>query len=88
MESKIIWAEFLNHVEEKFLGYTPIISRDSEYTAVIIEPREHNDLLLSIRSTMYYLNETDSKIKWGLQIFHGNKNENLIRRMTKGWSII
>ncbi len=65
IESKIVWDEFLNYVEEEFLGYIPIIARDSGYTAVIIEPREHEDLLLSIRSTMYYLNETDSKIKWG-----------------------
>lgn len=85
IESKIIWDEYLNYVEEELLGYIPIIARDSGYTAVIIEPREHEDLLLSIRSTMFYLNETDSKIKWGLQIFHGNKNEDLIKRMTRTW---
>ena len=52
IESNIIWTEFLNYVEKKFLGYTPIIEKDTDYTAVIIEPREHDDLLLSIRSTM------------------------------------
>jgi hypothetical protein len=34
---------------------------------------------------MYYLNETDSNIKWGLQIFCGCDNHEHIKDMVKDW---
>jgi hypothetical protein len=77
-ESKKIWEQFLVDEYVKHNGYTPSISKDTEYYAVIIEPRVHSDLLTVIKSTMYHLNETDSPIKWGLQIFHGNQNKKLV----------
>ena len=30
---------------------------------------------------MFYLNETNSPIKWGLQIFHGNQNKELVENI-------
>jgi len=84
--SKLIWESYLNKIDIEFSQYKPHIEKDTDYYAVIIEPREHPDMLMSIRNTMYYLNENDSKIKWGLQIFHGNKNEKFVKSFTKNWN--
>lgn len=80
-ECKIIWEQFLMEEYVKHVGYVPPISDNTEHYAVIIEPRNHPDLLTVIKSTMYYLNETDSPIKWGLQIFHGNQNKELVENI-------
>jgi Protein of unknown function (DUF5672) len=84
-ESEKIWKEFLNEVDLKFTSYIPIIQNNTNYVAVIVETRKHEDLLLSIRSTMYYLNEFKSNVKWGLQIFHGSDNKDFIKFITKDW---
>jgi hypothetical protein len=80
-ESKKIWEQFLIEENMKYVDYIPLISKDTENYAVIIEPRNHSDLLTVIKSTMYHLNETDSSIKWGLQIFHGNQNKDLVENI-------
>lgn len=80
-ESKKIWEEFLKKEYIEHLEYTPKVVEDTEYYAVVIEPRNHPDLLTVIKSTMFHLNETNSSIKWGLQIFHGNKNEDMINNI-------
>jgi hypothetical protein len=67
-ESKKVWEQFLTEEYVKHVGYIPHISTETDYYAVIIEPRVHSDLLTVIKSTMFYLNETNSPIKWGLQI--------------------
>lgn len=84
-DAKLIWESFLNKTDVYFSQYKPFIEKNTNYYAVIIEPREHTDMLLSIRNTMYYLNENNSKIKWGLQIFHGTKNEKLVKSFSKNW---
>ena len=80
-ESKKIWEQFLIEQHVKHVGYTPTIPMETDYYAVIIEPRIHPDLLTVIKSTMYHLNETNSPIKWGLQIFHGNQNKELVENI-------
>lgn len=77
-ESKKVWEQFLLDEYVKYKDYIPQISNETEYYAVIIEPRVHPDLLTVIKSTMFHLNETDSPIKWGLQIFHGNQNKEFV----------
>ena len=84
-DAKLIWESFLNKTDVYFSQYKPFIEKNTNYYAVIIEPREHTDMLLSIRNTMYYLNENNSKIKWGLQIFHGTKNEKFVKSFSKNW---
>ena len=64
-----IWGDYLTHVDIKFNGYKPKIQNDSKHYAVIIEPRQHLNLALVMKSTMFHLNENESPIKWGLQIF-------------------
>jgi hypothetical protein len=76
-ESKKVWEQFLIEEYLKYVEYTPSIPKETNHYAVIIEPRVHPNLLTVIKSTMYHLNETDSNIKWGLQIFHGNQNKEL-----------
>jgi hypothetical protein len=80
-ESKKIWKQFLIEEYVKHIGYVPHIPKEADHYAVIIEPRVHPDLLTVIKSTMYHLNETDSNIKWGLQIFHGNQNKELVQNI-------
>ena len=36
---------------------------------------------------MYYLNESDSNIKWGLKIYYGNKNKKFVKNFTKEWDV-
>jgi hypothetical protein len=80
-ESKKIWEQFLIEEYVKHVDYTPHIPKETDHYAVIIEPRIHPDLLTVIKSTMYHLNETDSNIKWGLQIFHGNQNKDIVENI-------
>lgn len=80
-ESKKIWDEFLIQEHVKYTEYIPSIPKETDYYAVIIEPRLHPDLLTVIKSTLYHLNETDSPIKWGLQIFHGNENKLIVENI-------
>jgi hypothetical protein len=78
-ECKKIWDQFMTQEYVKHIDYIPPVYKNTDYYAVIIEPRYHADLITVIKSTMFHLNETDSSIKWGLQIFHGNKNEKLVK---------
>ena len=80
-DSSKIWKQFLLEEYIKHVGYIPQIPFETEYYAVIIEPRNHSDLLTVIKSTMFHLNETNSPIKWGLQIFHGNNNETMVKNI-------
>jgi len=80
-ESKKIWKQFLLDEYVKHVDYIPYISNETDYYAVIIEPRIHPDLLTVIKSTMFHLNKTNSPIKWGLQIFHGNQNKKLVENI-------
>jgi len=80
-ESKKVWEQFLIEEYTKYVKYTPYIPTETDYYAVIIEPRVHSDLLTVIKSTMFHLNETNSSIKWGLQIFHGNQNKELVENI-------
>jgi hypothetical protein len=84
-ESKKIWDQFLIEEYIKYVDYQPLIYSDTNYCAIIIEPRNHPDLLTVIKSTMFHLNENNSSIKWGLQIFHGNSNEEFIKNSTTYW---
>lgn len=84
-ENVKIWEEYLLYIDEKFSDYIPTVYKNTNFNAVIIEPRIHKNFLTSIKPTMFYLNENKSDIKWGLQIFHGNKNEDFVKEMTKSW---
>jgi hypothetical protein len=80
-DCKKIWEQYMIEEYVKYVNYTPLIPFDTNCYAVIIEPRNHPDLLTVIKSTMFHLNETNSPIKWGLQIFYGNNNEMLVKNI-------
>ena len=80
-ECKKIWEQYLKEEHIKYIDYQPFIYDNTDYYAVIIEPRNHLDLLTVIKSTMFHLNETNSSVKWGLQIFHGTQNEDVIKKI-------
>jgi hypothetical protein len=80
-ESKLVWEQYVIEEHLKYVNYTPSIPKETDFYAVIIEPRNHPDLLTVIKSTMFHLNETNSPIKWGLQIFHGNQNETQVQNI-------
>lgn len=84
-ECKKIWNSYQEKVDKELSIYVPYIEKNTKHYAVIIEPREHPDLLLTLRNTMYHLNESNSRIKWGLQIFHGTQNEKYVKKLTKNW---
>jgi hypothetical protein len=45
-----IWGDYLTHVDIKFNKFKPKIQNDSKYYAVIIEPRQHINLTLAMKS--------------------------------------
>ena len=67
-----IWNKHLENMKKKLVDYTPSLPIDSDYFAVIVEPRVDENIETIIKTVMYYLE--DSSKKWGLQIFHGTKN--------------
>jgi hypothetical protein len=81
-----LWDKYISLYGEKLKDYTPKIYENTDYQAVIVEPREHKDLETVIKMVMYFLNESASDIKWGLSIFHGEKNKKMVKKITKKWN--
>ncbi len=82
-----VWDAGLSQIKTQLLNYTPSVFNNTNYTAVIIEPRNHKDLEIICKNVMYYLNESDSDVKWGLKIYHGNKNKEFVNNFTKDWDV-
>ena len=70
---------------QKFIDYIPKIPKETNHYAVLVEPRLNHKILHILKNHMYFLNESESNIKWGLQIFHGINNEDQIKYITKDW---
>jgi hypothetical protein len=81
-----IWNEYIQKYGNKLRQYVPKIYENTDYTAVIVEPREHKDLETVIKTVMYFLNESDSKIKWGLTIIHGESNKKFVKKIVDKWN--
>jgi hypothetical protein len=79
-----IWNKHLENMKKKLVDYVPSLPVDSDYFAVIVEPRIDENIETIIKTVMYYLE--DSCKKWGLQIFHGTKNVEQILNITKNWN--
>ena len=80
-----IWNEYIQKYGTKLKRYVPKIYENTDYQAVIVEPREHKDLETVIKTVMYFLNESDSKIKWGLSIIHGESNKKFVKKIVDKW---
>jgi len=79
-----IWDKHLENMKKKLVDYVPSLPFDSDYFAVIVEPRIDENIETIMKTVMYYLE--DSSKKWGLQIFHGTKNIEQILNITKNWN--
>jgi len=79
-----IWNKHLENMKKKLVDYKPSLPIDSDYFAVIVEPRIDENIETIIKTVMYHLE--DSSKKWGLQIFHGTKNIEQITNITKNWN--
>jgi hypothetical protein len=79
-----IWNKHLENMKKKLIDYVPSLPVDSDYFAVIVEPRIDENIETIMKTVMYYLE--DSSKKWGLQIFHGTKNIEQILNITKNWN--
>lgn len=80
-----VWNHYIQEYGIKLKNYTPKIYENTNYQAVIVEPREHKDLETVIKTVMYFLNESDSKIKWGLTIIHGESNKKFVKHIVNKW---
>lgn len=81
-----IWNSHLDYMKNKLTDFVPVLPQHSDFYAVIVEPRIDEKLETIIKTVMFYL--SDSKEKWGLQIFHGTENEGFINEFTKNWKNI
>jgi len=84
-EQKKIWNNFLLKYDKKLKNYVPVVSDNTNYSAVIMETREHHHLEVVIKNFMYFLNESNSDIKWGLYIFHSDDNKKFVENFTNDW---
>jgi len=62
--------KYLNDFIKKIDKYNPTLPSETNYYAVIVEPRIDTKMLSVIKNHLYYLNENNSSIKLGLQVFH------------------
>jgi hypothetical protein len=76
-----IWNKHIENMKKKLVDYKPSLPIDSDYFAVIVEPRIDENIETIIKTVMYHLE--DSSKKWGLQIFHGTKNIEQINKNEK-----
>ena len=77
--------QYLIKFSNKIVDYIPNIPKETNHYAVLVEPRLNHKVLHILKNHMYFLNESESNIKWGLQIFHGIDNEDQIKFLTKDW---
>jgi hypothetical protein len=75
--------KYLNDFVKKIGGYNPALPSETKYYAVIVEPRIDPKMLSVIKNHLYFLNENNSSIKWGLQVFHGIDNQEFIYDILK-----
>jgi hypothetical protein len=78
-----ILENYLNEFIEKIYGHIPVLPTDTDYYAIIVEPRVDPKMLSIIKNHLYFLNNNNSNIKWGLQVFHGVDNKDFIYDILK-----
>lgn len=75
--------KYLNDFIKKIGKYNPTLPSETNYYAVIVEPRIDPKMLSIIKNHLFFLNETNSNIKWGLQVFHGIDNREYVYDILK-----
>jgi hypothetical protein len=85
MEQDNLLSEYLSNFTEKTKDYLPILKKDAVYNSIIIENRIVINFEQILKNHIYFLNKNNKDIKWGLQIFHSEGNENYIKNIVKDW---
>lgn len=85
MEKYNIISEYLTKFTEKTKGYQPKIKKGDIFNSIIIENRIVINFEQILKNHIYFLNKNNKDVKWGLQIFHSDGNENFIRNIVDGW---
>ena len=85
MEKYNIISEYLTKFTEKTKGYQPKIKKGAIFNSIIIENRIVINFEQILKNHIYFLNKNNKDVKWGLQIFHSDGNENFIRNIVDGW---
>jgi hypothetical protein len=85
MEKYNILSEYLTKFTEKTKSYKPKVKKDAIYNSIIIENRIVINFEQILKNHLYFLNKNNKDVKWGLQIFHSESNENYIKNIVKGW---
>jgi hypothetical protein len=85
MEQYDLLSEYLTKFTEKTQGFLPQVKKDSIYNSIIIENRIVLNFEQILKNHIYFLNKNNKEIKWGLQIFHSEGNENYIKNIVKDW---
>jgi len=75
--------DYLSKFESKIGDYDISLPEETKHYAVIVEPRIDENIFKRIKNHLFFLNNPSSRIKWGLQIFHGKNNEEYIKYITK-----
>lgn len=76
---------YLIRFGEKTKLFQPVLKKNTTYNSIIIENRIVINFEQILKNHIYFLNKNNKDIKWGLQIFHSESNENFIRNIVDGW---
>ena len=85
MEKYNIISEYLIKFTEKTKGFQPKVKKNTIFNSIIIENRIVINFEQILKNHIYFLNKNNKDVKWGLQIFHSEGNENFIRNIVDGW---
>jgi hypothetical protein len=85
MEHYDLLCEYLIKFTEKTKGYFPQVKKDAVYNSIIIENRVVINFEQILKNHIYFLNKNNKDVKWGLQIFHSEGNENYIKNIVRDW---
>jgi hypothetical protein len=78
--------DYLVKFAEKTKNFHPKLKKNSEFNSIIIENRTVINFEQILKNHIYFLNKGNQNVKWGLQIFHSESNENYIKNIVKDWS--
>lgn len=78
--------DYLVKFTEKTKNFHPKLKKNSEFNSIIIENRTVINFEQILKNHIYFLNKGNRNVKWGLQIFHSESNENYIKNIVKDWS--
>jgi hypothetical protein len=81
----ILLSEYMMNFSEKTKGFHPQLKKNSKFNSIIIENRIVINFEQILKNHIYFLNKNNKDVKWGLQIFHSESNENFIRNIVDGW---